>query len=50
MNLSWGDWFLLVVSVEYVAIAVAYWIQWNNGYAIAFLAYALANLGLAIAS
>lgn len=49
-NLSLGDWFLLVVAVEYVIAAGVYWTQGNPGYAFAFLAYAAANLGLVKAS
>jgi len=50
MNLSWGDVFLLAMSAGYVVAAVAYWIHGNNGYALALMCYAVANVGLVKAS
>ena len=46
MALSWGDWFLLVMSAGYALAAVAYWMQGNHGYALALSCYAVANVGL----
>jgi len=50
MDLLLGDWFLLAMSAGYVGAAVAYWIHGNNGYALALMCYALANVGLVMAS
>lgn len=44
--MKWGDWFLLAMSVGYVCAAVAYWFDGNKGYAVALMAYAVANMGL----
>lgn len=48
--MKWGDWFLAAMSLGYVAAAVAYWLEGNKGYAVALMAYAIANGGLISAS
>ena len=48
--MKWGDWFLLAMSAGYVLAAAAYLADGNKGYALALLAYAVANLGLIWAS
>ena len=50
MKLSLGDWFLLVVAVEYVIAAGVYWMHGNIGYAIAMAGYTVGNVGLIWAS
>jgi hypothetical protein len=47
VKLSPGDWFLLIISVQYLAAAGVYGFKVGNpGYALCFVCYALANVGL----
>lgn len=48
--MTWGDKFLAIMSLGYLAAAVAYFIEGNRGYALALFAYAVANIGLIHAS
>ena len=48
--MKWGDWFLLTMSVGYVAAAIAYAAEGNKCYALALGCYALANVGLVASS
>ena len=45
-----GPLLLGVVALIYAAVAADYWLKGNAGMALAFLAYALANVGFIIAS
>lgn len=48
--MSAGDWFLAAMSCGYVGAAIAYGVAGNHGYALALACYALANVGLILAS
>ena len=48
--MTWGDWFLLAVSAQYVMAAVAYGIQGNTGYALALMCWGIGNVGLIVSS
>lgn len=48
--MTWGDSFLAAMSFGYVCAAVAYKLQGNDGYALALLCYAIANIGLIYAA
>lgn len=40
-----SSWLLAVVTVIYVGVATAYWIEGRPGMAVAFAGYAAANIG-----
>lgn len=44
-----GTFLLGVVTIIYVSVAMNYWWNGQNGMAVAFAAYALANIGFIIA-
>lgn len=48
--MTWGDWFLLAMSLGYLGAAIAYFAQGNTGYAVALTCYSIANLGLIYAA
>lgn len=48
--MKWGDYFLLAMSVGYIAASVAYFLEGNKGYGFALLCYACANCGLVASS
>lgn len=50
MSLTPGDIFLLVISAQYLCAALVYGMGKNFGYALCFLCYALANVGLIMAA
>lgn len=45
-----ASWLLALVGCIYLAIAVDYWLKDQKGMCLAFIAYALANLGFIIAN
>ena len=44
--MSGGSLFLLVMSLGYLGAAACYFVEGNNGYALALTCYAIANCGL----
>lgn len=48
--MSWGGYFLAVMSVGYLGAAIAYLVQGNPGYALALFCYSVANVGLIYAA
>ena len=50
MGVSKGDLFLAAMSLGYVAAGIAYLYEGNKGYALTLIAYAVANIGLVVAS
>ncbi len=47
--MSPAGWFVAAVTVQYVCAAALYYVQGNRGMALAFGAYAVANVGLIMA-
>jgi hypothetical protein len=45
-----SNWLLAITGFIYVGVAVDYFLNKNTGMAIAFMAYALANLGFILAN
>jgi hypothetical protein len=44
--MNWGPIFLAGMSVGYLAAAIAYWFDGNDGYSVALFCYSIANCGL----
>lgn len=45
-GISLGTWILVISTLLYVAAGVAFWTEKQYGLAVAYIAYAVANVGL----
>jgi hypothetical protein len=50
MGMSWGVWLIAISTVLYIGTCIAFLFEGKMGLGIAYGAYALANIGLALAA